>query len=694
MKAFFADIKQWGVYADYGYTPEPELKGVGNDHPFPPEIEVPSPYLQARLTNFQSRIDTAIATSSKKMTRQQRKDFDAWRKWALSFTKSNTNGWLTPTPAVKYAKKEMNTEPNTNFVIEANGNIQFVGKPGDTDVSLPVTNDLWLAAIRVELVPDKKLTVPTKKKRPTDISISFTAELEQAGKKTGVDFYHAEADHKKERYKNGDSIIGVKDMWNPDPDLTNELQTAVWVLNNPIRVVSPGSRPADLITTNGPATLHLHFKENGVAALRISVSPFAATKPLESGVTAALAKALHKHDRSKLQDTYFLSTAWDTNTLADVRKMQRQVLECRNGRAFTMVTKQMKPMVTHILPRGNWQDDSAPIVEPATPAFLPSLPNPTNRRLTRLDLAKWIISPENPLTSRAIMNRMWKQFFGAGISATLEDLGTQGDPPSHPELLDWLAVEFQDSGWNIKHMVKLMVMSSTYRQASNLREQMREDDPNNRLLSAQSPRRLDAEFVRDNALTIAGLINLQIGGPSVFPYQPAGYYANLQFPDRTYTADTDDREYRRGVYIHWQRTFLHPMLANFDAPAREESVCTRNISNSPQQALTLLNDPTFVECSRVFAQDVLFHKAKTDEARLNYAFERALARPVKQNEKTSLLAFLDEQRKHTSEHPEEPDELMKVGLAPTPSTLDKKELTAWTQVCRVILNLNETITRY
>ena len=275
-----------------------------------------------------------------------------------------------------------------------------------------------------------------------------------------------------------------------------------------------------------------------------------------------------------------------------------------------MVTKQMEPLVTHILPRGNWQDDSAPIVQPATPAFLSSTPNPTNRRLTRLDLAKWIVSPDNPLTSRAIMNRMWKQFFGTGISATLEDLGTQGDPPSHPELLDWLAVEFQDSHWDVKHMVKLLVMSSTYRQASNLRSPMREEDPNNRLISAQSPRRLDAEFVRDNALTISGLINLQIGGPSAFPYQPAGYYANIQFPERDYIADKDERQYRRGIYAHWQRTFLQPMLANFDAPAREESVCTRNISNSPQQALTLLNDPTFVESARVFAQDVLTRTEK------------------------------------------------------------------------------------
>ncbi len=681
MKAFFADVKQWGVYADYGYTPNPELRGVGNEHPFYPEIEVDSPYLKSRMADFTKRIDTAIADASKKMNKQQKKNFDVWRKWSTDFVKVHTNGWFTPTPSAQYVKKEMNSTPNTNFVIEASGNIQFVGKPGDTEVSLPLSNGLWLSAIRVELVPDKKLAVPTKKKRPTDSSISFTAKLENGTNKTSLDFYHAEADHKKDRFSNGASVIGVKDMWQPDPDLDNELQTAVWVLSKPVH-----------LSTN--ETLKLDFKENGVAALRISVSPFAATAPMASGANDALAKALRKNDRSNLQTTYYLSTAWDTNTLADVRKWQREVLECRNGRAYTMVTKQMEPMVTHILPRGNWQDDSAPIVEPATPAFLPAPPNPTNRRLTRLDLAQWIVSPDNPLTSRAIMNRMWKQFFGTGISATVEDLGTQGDPPSHPELLDWLAVEFQESGWNIKHMVKLMVMSSTYREASNLRSPMRDEDPNDRLLSAQEPRRLDAEFVRDNALSIAGLINLQVGGPSAFPYQPAGYYANIQFPERDYYPDKDDRQYRRGIYAHWQRTFLQPMLANFDAPSREESVCTRNISNSPQQALTLLNDPTFVECSRVFAQNVLLQKSKTDDGRLDYAFEKALARPIKQNEKHSLLEFLNQQRQNVAEHKDDPDKLMHVGIAPTTSTLDKNELTAWTQVCRVILNMHETITRY
>jgi hypothetical protein len=279
--------------------------------------------------------------------------------------------------------------------------------------------------------------------------------------------------------------------------------------------------------------------------------------------------------------------------------------------------------------------------------------------------------------------------------------------------LDWLACEFRDGSedtqapsnsshasrithhsWDFKHMVKLVVMSSTYRQDSNQRPELKEIDPNNRLLAGQTPRRLEAEFVRDNALSIAGLLNNEIGGPSAHPYQPAGYYANLQFPDRDYYAEKDERQYRRGVYAHWQRTFLQPMLANFDAPSREECTAARIVSNTPQQALTLLNDPTFVEASHVFAEKALASDCKSDDQRIDWAFERALARDAKQKEKQSLLKFLAVQREHYQADDQEAAKLIKIGNAPAKKDKDQSELAAWTQVCRVILNLNETITSY
>jgi hypothetical protein len=242
-------------------------------------------------------------------------------------------------------------------------------------------------------------------------------------------------------------------------------------------------------------------------------------------------------------------------------------------------------------------------------------------------------------------------------------------------------------------MVRLLVTSAAYRRESRERPDLLEVDPANRLLARQSPRRLDAEFVRDNALFISGLLNLGIGGPSAHPYQPAGYYANLQFPDRDYRAEDDERQYRRGLYVHWQRTFLHPMLANFDAPSREECTAARVVSNTPQQALTLLNDPTFVEAARAFAESLLAGGAADDAARIGLAFERSLCRPDTKEEFEVLKKFLDQMRTRYGRDRSLAEKLLAVGLSRAAPAVDVVELAAWTCVCRAILNLHETITR-
>jgi hypothetical protein len=688
MEAFFADLKQWGVYNDYTYTPNPDLKGWSNDHPFPPEIEVDSFYLHLRQARLEERIERLIEASADKLNSSpsQKTAFNHWRASALEVLKKSPEGWVAPEPSVKLVAKDPNALLETTFTVKNDQSILFQGKPVDnTRIQLPLSAG-WLAAIRVELLPHLAHGGSILRGDDESTTLSFSATLTRAGedKSTSLPFFHAEADRKDERYSNGFAVIGVKDGWKTSAEHRTSPQTAVWLLDKPLRV-----GPGDLLT--------LTFGNSAIGRLRVSVTPFASRDPLAAGAGEVLAKALTRAAAWRnplVAQTYLLSTAWDPDTFARTRKLSREILECRNGRAFSMIAAASKPRVIRVLPRGNWQDESGEIVQPAVPHFLPQVPNAKGRRLTRLDLARWLVSRENPLTARTLVNRLWKQFFGIGISAVVDDLGAQGEWPVHPELLDWLAVEFMDSGWDLKHMVKLIVMSSTYRQSSNPRPDIRERDPNNRLLASQSPRRLEAEFVRDNALSIAGLLNPDIGGPSAHPYQPAGYYANLQFPDRDYKADTDDRQYRRGVYTHWQRTFLHPMLANFDAPSREECVASRNVSNTPQQALTLLNDPTLVEAARVFAGKLLSPSGQTDEARLELAYEQALARPVRPQEEKSLEEFLALQREHYKANADEARKLMHVGIAPEPKTADEPELAAWTQVCRVILNLHETITRY
>ncbi|MBM3873291.1 MAG: DUF1553 domain-containing protein [Verrucomicrobia bacterium] len=357
------------------------------------------------------------------------------------------------------------------------------------------------------------------------------------------------------------------------------------------------------------------------------------------------------------------------------------------------VSRSVTPRELRVLPRGNWMDDSGPIAEAAIPEFLGKLTARNGKRVSRLDFAEWLVSPQNPLTARTFVNRLWRLYFGEGLTRTVEDLGSQGDWPSHPELLDWLAVEFRESGWDVKHMVRLITSSRAYRRSSMPLLGVEEHDPLNRLLARQSRFRLDAEFIRDNALAVSGLLAPQLGGPSAKPYQPKGYYAPLNFPRREYVADTGDQLHRRGVYTHWQRTLLHPSLMAFDAPARDECTTHRSTSNTPLQALVLLNDPTYVEAARVFAERILRQGGWTFAARLDWAFARAVARPPTAEEAHVLRQLFEQQRTRYRADPAGARALVSTGEAPVAADLPEAELAAWTAVSRALLNLHETVTR-
>jgi hypothetical protein len=345
-----------------------------------------------------------------------------------------------------------------------------------------------------------------------------------------------------------------------------------------------------------------------------------------------------------------------------------------------------------ILPRGDWQNDAGEIVNPALPHYLPK-PEDSERLLTRLDLANWIVSRQNPLTARVFVNRLWKQFFGTGLSKVLDDLGTQGEPPMYAELLDWLACEFMDSGWDVKHMVRLLVTSRAYRQTSTANKDLLARDPYNRELARQSRWRLDAEFVRDTALSVSGLLNAAIGGPSSKPYQPEGYWENLNFPARTYPNDTDSKQFRRGLYTWWQRSYVHPSMLAFDAPTREECTAERIRSNIPQQALVLLNDPTYVESARNLAARIVLLKEADTSSRLAWAFAQVLQRNPTKVEADELTALYGKHVKEFSETPSSAEALVKIGISERPGNAPQAELAAWTSIARVLLNLHETITR-
>ncbi len=375
----------------------------------------------------------------------------------------------------------------------------------------------------------------------------------------------------------------------------------------------------------------------------------------------------------------------------------------KKAQRLVMVTQALKePRTVRVLPRGNWLDETGPVVEPAIPAFMGRLG--AKGRASRLDLANWLTDTKTGaggLTARVFANRLWYLYFGTGLSKSLEDFGGQGEAPAHPELLDQLALELANPdrkvggaahSWDVKHVVKLIVTSRAYRQSSVVLPALKDRDPENRLLARQGRWRLPAESIRDNALFVSGLLVLDVGGPSAKPYQPPGFYKHLNFPKREYVSDADAKQWRRGVYVHWQRQYLHPMLRAFDASTREECAAQRARSNTPIAALVLLNDPTFVEAARVLAQRTIA-EAKTDAERLTFAFRQVTCRAPDDTESAVLLKLLEKNRAAYRADPKATGELLKIGQSPLTKDADASELAAWTAVCRALLNLSETITR-
>jgi len=361
------------------------------------------------------------------------------------------------------------------------------------------------------------------------------------------------------------------------------------------------------------------------------------------------------------------------------------------GLPSTLVTVPVAPRQIRVLKRGNWMDDSGEVVEPGVPAVLPQ-PAKKDKRLTRLDLADWLVSADNPLTARVLANRVWKQFFGAGLARKMDDLGSQGEPPTHPELLDFLASDLRET-WDVKRFVKTLVMSAAYKRSSVATAEQKERDPFNLYLARQNRWRLDAEMVRDSALSVSGLLVNKLGGPPAKPYQPRGYWAFLNFPAREWQNDTGDGLYRRTLYTHWQRQYLHPTLLAFDAPTREECTADRVRSNTPLQSLVLLNAPEFVEAARIFAERVLTGGGKTTDERIDFAFKLALSRPAKPQEKETLAELLKKHHEQYTKDARAADDLLKTGAKPANAKLDKAELAAWTSVTRTVLNLHAAVTR-
>jgi hypothetical protein len=362
----------------------------------------------------------------------------------------------------------------------------------------------------------------------------------------------------------------------------------------------------------------------------------------------------------------------------------------------TMVMQELEePRETFILARGQY-DQPTDKVTPAVPAALPALPEgvPNNR----LGFAKWLVDPSHPLTARVTVNRFWMHYFGTGIVRTAEDFGIQGEWPTHPELMDWLATEFIDREWDIKAMQKKIVMSATYRQSSRIPDGLLEKDPENLLLARGSRFRMDAEMVRDNALALSGLLVDTIGGPSVKPYQPGDLwkevsYGGDEFTGQVFVQDTGEDLYRRSMYTFWKRQSPPPGMLIFDAPNREVCTVRRARTNTPLQALALMNDTQYVEASRILAERMMKEAGPEPMSRVMYAFKLATAREPKPEECAVLVSAFNEQVEAYRQDEEAAKALLSVGEHPRDESLDVPELAAWSTVASIILNLDETVTK-
>lgn len=676
MASFFADVQEVAVGAQ-------------------PTTPIPTTEQQQQLDQIVDRRAT-VEREMKADTAELQKAQADWEADLLKQLDSATGIWSIARPTVARGVNGTQLEHQDGDSYLATG----PNPDRETyEIEIPLTDQtvtgIRLEALRHESLSNGSLSRANGNFVLNRVELSLRPEGSEQARTIAIKA--ALADFSQNGFPIANTIDGKPETgWAVDGHNRKEDRSAVFVLATPLS--APG---ATLL-------IRLHhesiYAKHNIGRFRISLtgnpSPSLEDSLLPEPLLAILRKPVAERsptESAQLRDHFrgvCDELSGQRQELAELQKREEQI---RRLIPRTLVTTAMQPREMRVLPRGNWLDNTGDVVQPGVPGFLDQISR--EGRANRMDLARWLVDPQNPLTARVFVNRLWKLMFGQGIVRTLDDFGSQGAWPTHPELLDWLAREFVASGWDVKRLVKLLVMTETYRQSSAAGNELRQGDPYNRWLARQSAYRLDAEMIRDSALLASGLLVEKVGGPSVKPYQPAGYWAHLNFPKRTWQAGSGDELYRRGLYTYWCRTFLHPSLLAFDAPTREECTVERARSNNPLQALVLLNDPTYVEASRVLAQRVLSETAgkedepADDEAILDRMFSLILTRSPTANEKAVLLELCRRHQTWFSSHQDEAGKLLGVGASQVKSGLPNDRLAAWTSVARVLLNLHETITR-
>lgn len=640
----------------------------------------------------QARVKAGLAEVAKKLKEHDAKRASGQPDWEAGQARVEAAKWefLKPVDAVSKAGATLNNVDEHTLLVGGNGNIPA------TDV-YTVTTELpagRVTAFRLETLTGPLLPMkgPGWASNGNFVLNEFEATSEPLEDKaaTKLAFATASTDWQQDGYPAEHAIDGnMKTGWainGTKKSSPNSNREAVFVLKNPIESDVPLK-----------VTFKLHQQHNAakylIGTFRISATD---ASPEQTLVAPSIHEILQVENAKRnagqkelLAAAYGRSDQSRKPLEAEQAKLKGEESALKAAIPTTMVLRERgkNPRTTHIHIRGNFLEKGA-IVQPDVPSILPPIAS-AETPVDRLEFARWLFTPEHPLTSRVSVNRIWQRLFGIGLVETENDFGTQGKRPSHPELLDWISSEFMRLGWSQKNLLRLIVTSATYRQSSRVTPDLLARDPRNRLLARQSRVRLEAEGVRDVALSASGLLSQKMLGPGVYPPQPKGIYVVTQVSKQWPESKGDDR-YRRGLYTYFWRSSPYPMLPTFDAPDANGTCTRRNRSNTPLQALTLANDGAFMEFAKALSDRILKESSDYDEARIKFAFDAVLARQPSDFEKERLLDFVAAQREHFESNAET---ARAAASASRPESADEAASATWTAFARVVLNLDEFITR-
>lgn len=687
------------LYAFFYNIPENGLDGnKGNAAPL---VKAPTAEQQKRLDELQKQVEAV----EQRLAAPQPELDAAQLTWEQSAIKTADIVWTMLDPTT------MASTGGATFSKEKDSSLKLTGTNPPTDTYTLTANPSLeqVTAVRLEVLPDPGLPAngPGRSANGNLVMTDARLKLATADNAAGTELkiQKATADFSQDTFPIANAIdADPKSGWAIYPEV-GKPHTAIFELATPTT-----------LTRATPLTVILDFQsqfgQHQAGRIRLSVTNAAnphGKQQLPDNIRQIL--VLQPDARSADQQTA-LRTYYRANISTEGRKLQAELAALRDKRAeidkavpSAMVMQEMTPgRETRLLIRGQY-DKKGDAVAAAVPGSLPQLPKgaPANR----LGLAQWLVSPEHPLMSRVTVNRFWQMVFGYGLVKTSDDFGSQGELPTHPELLDWLAAEFMQptdkaraQKWDVKALLKMMVTSATYRQQSAVSRDLLTKDPENRLLARGARHRLQVEFIRDQALFVSGLLDRRVGGASVSPYQPAGLWEELmaRADGKNWTAQEYSQShgadlYRRTMYTFWKRTCPPPSLVTFDAPDRETCTVRRARTNTPLQALVLLNDPTYVEASRKLAERIMLEGGASIEERIQFAFRTVLSRQPKPQEVSVLKNIYAQQLDRFRQNPAAAPKLLMVGESPRDEKLEVNELATWATISSVLLNLDETVTK-